>query len=72
MDSMSTNPLLNEEIIEKFLAERQILHLRRQLKWYNAKTIIRDISVQVTHYFASLPLKEKQEFLPMVIRVFTR
>ena len=69
---MSTNPLLNEEIIEKFLAERQILHLRRQIKWYNAKTIIRDISVQVTHYFAFLPLKEKQEFLPMVIRVFTR
>lgn len=69
---MSTNPLLNEEIIEKFLAERQFLHLRRQLKQYNAKTIIRNISVQVTHYFSSLPLKEKREFLPMVIRVFTR
>lgn len=68
---MSTNPLLNEEIIEKFLAEHQILHLR-QLKRYNAKTIIRDIYVEVTHYFSSLPLKEKQEFLPVVIRVFTR
>lgn len=69
---MSKNPLLNEEITEQFLAECQTLHLRRQLKQYNAKTIIRNISAQVTYYFSSMQLKEKHEFLPMFIRVFTR
>lgn len=56
---MSKNPLLNEEIIERFLAEFQILHLKRQLKQYNTKAIIRNISEQVTYYFSSMCLKEK-------------
>lgn len=69
---MSKNPVLNEEITEHFLAECQTLHLRRQLKQYNAKDIIRNISAQVIYYFSSMQLKEKHEFLPMFIRVFTR
>lgn len=69
---MSKNPLFNEEITERFLAGCQTLHLRRQLKQYNAKAIIRNISAQVTYYFSSMQLKEKHEFLPMFIKVFTR
>jgi len=41
---MTKSPLFNEEIIEKFLAGCQKLHLRGQLKQYNANAIIRTIS----------------------------
>lgn len=43
--------LVNKGIIVKFLKECQIVYLRRQLKQYNVKAIIRNISLQVIYNF---------------------
>lgn len=54
--------LFSEEIIEKLLSECQKLHLKRQLRHYNAKFIIRNTSMLVPHYFCLCSSKQNINF----------